>query len=157
LGLKCFKDFEAGLAESKASGKPILLDFTGWACVNCRKMEEQVWSNPEVFRRIQQEFVLISLYVDERKLLPEDQQFTYSFENGTRKHITSVGDYWSTFQNLNFGAVSQPYYVLLSPSLEILGPAVQNTDVDSYRIWLDKGLEAYTKDPFGAPEAIRLP
>jgi thiol:disulfide interchange protein DsbD len=157
LGLECYKDFVAGLAESKASGKPILLDFTGWACVNCRKMEEQVWSNPEVFRRIQQEYVLISLYVDERKLLPEDQQFTYSYDNGTLKEIESVGDYWSTFQNLNFGAVSQPYYVLLSPSLEILGPAVQNTDVDTYRIWLDQGLEAYTKDPFAAPKAINIP
>ena len=142
LGLECYKDFEKGLQESRASGKPILLDFTGWACVNCRKMEEQVWSDPGVFQRLRDDYVLISLYVDERKLLPADQQFVFAYDNGTRKEIESVGDYWSTFQNLNFGAVSQPYYVLLSPSLEILAPPVQNTDVDTYRNWLDSGIQA---------------
>ncbi|MGB5507527.1 cytochrome c biogenesis protein CcdA [Robiginitalea sp.] len=158
LGLECFKDFETGLAESRASGKPILLDFTGWACVNCRKMEEQVWSDPEVYQRLRDDYVLISLYVDERRSLPADQQFVFAYENGTRKEIESVGDYWSTFQNLNFGAVSQPYYVLLSPSLEILGPPVQNTDVDTYRTWLDSGIRAYedlavpVPDPFALPE-----
>ena len=143
LGLECYKDFNKGLEESRASGKPILLDFTGWACVNCRKMEEQVWSDPEVYQRLRDDYVLISLYVDERKQLPADQQFVFSYENGAQKEIESVGDYWSTFQNLNFGAVSQPYYVLLSPSLEILAPPVQNTDVDTYRTWLDSGIEAY--------------
>lgn len=157
LGLECYKDFDKGLEESRASGKPILLDFTGWACVNCRKMEEQVWSDPEVFQILRDDYVLISLYVDERRLLPADRQFVYAYENGTRKEIESVGDYWSTFQNLNFGAVSQPYYVLLSPSLEILGPAIQNTDIDTYRTWLDNGLKLYIKDPFTGSEAIEFP
>jgi thiol:disulfide interchange protein DsbD len=159
LGLECYKDFEKGLEESRASGKPILLDFTGWACVNCRKMEEQVWSDPEVFQRLRDDYVLISLYVDERKLLPADQQFVFAYENGNQKDIESVGDYWSTFQNLNFGAVSQPYYVLLSPTLEILAPPVQNTDVDTYRTWLDAGIQAYENladsgsDSFALPES----
>jgi len=159
LDLECYKDFKKGLEQSRSSGKPILLDFTGWACVNCRKMEEQVWSDPEVFQRLRDDYVLISLYVDERKLLPADQQFVFAYENGNQKNIESVGDYWSTFQNLNFGAVSQPYYVLLSPTLEILAPPVQNTDVDTYRTWLDAGIQAYENlsesgsDSFALPES----
>src|SRR5690606_39251382 len=77
LGLKAYKDFDEGVAAAKAENKPILLDFTGWACVNCRKMEEQVWSEPEVFELMKSEFILISLYVDDRKELPEDQKFNY--------------------------------------------------------------------------------
>ncbi|MEJ2162476.1 MAG: cytochrome c biogenesis protein CcdA [Robiginitalea sp.] len=148
LGLACYKDFEEGVEASRVSGKPILLDFTGWACVNCRKMEEQVWSDPEVFTLLRDEFVLISLYVDDRTLLPEKEQFTYEFKNGRRKEIESVGDYWSTFQNLNFGAVSQPYYVLLSPELEILAPPVQNTDTETYSEWLQNGLNHFREAGF---------
>ena len=148
LGLDCYKDFNTGLAESQRSGKPILLDFTGWACVNCRKMEEQVWSQAEVFRLIRDEYILVSLYVDERKLLEPEEQFTFSYENGTLKEIESIGDYWSTFQNLNFGAVSQPYYVLLSPDLEVLAPPVQNTDAETYRNWLQEGLRVLEADAF---------
>jgi thiol:disulfide interchange protein DsbD len=112
-----------------------------------------------VFQRLRDDYVLISLYVDERKLLPADQQFVFAYENGNQKDIESVGDYWSTFQNLNFGAVSQPYYVLLSPTLEILAPPVQNTDVDTYRTWLDAGIQAYENladsgsDSFALPES----
>lgn len=143
LGLDCYKDFEKGLVQARIEEKPILLDFTGWACVNCRKMEEQVWSDPEVFQLLQNNFVLISLYVDDRTSLPEEAQFTFEFNNGRRKTIETVGDYWSTFQNLNFGAVSQPYYVLVSPDLEVLGPSVQNTDVATYQAWLTAGLNTY--------------
>ncbi|WP_353655888.1 protein-disulfide reductase DsbD family protein [Robiginitalea aurantiaca] len=157
LGLDCYKDFQEGMAQAQASGKPILLDFTGWACVNCRKMEEQVWSNPEVFRLIRDEYILVSLYVDERKPLPEDQQFTFSYANGTLKEIESIGDYWSTFQNLNFGAVSQPYYVLLAPDLKILAPPVQNTDIETYRAWLHSGLKAFQTNDFEVPDAFSLP
>jgi thiol:disulfide interchange protein DsbD len=157
LGLDCYKDFEEGVAVAKASGKPILLDFTGWACVNCRKMEEQVWSDPDIFELLRDDFVLISLYVDDRTPLPEDDWFTFEFQNGRRKEIQSVGDYWSTFQNLNFGAVSQPYYVLLSADLEILAPPVQNTDAETYAIWLqtgldqmrDRGFKTADVEPFG--------
>jgi thiol:disulfide interchange protein DsbD len=157
LGLECYKDFRDGLEHSKASGKPVLLDFTGWACVNCRKMEEQVWSDPEVFRRIRDEFILVSLYVDERTPLPPGEQFTFAYDNGTRKDIETVGDYWSTFQNLNFGAVSQPYYVLLSPGLEVLAPPVQNTDIDTYRSWLDSGLRAQKEGALQASEGFIVP
>jgi len=77
LGLNCFKDFEEGKAYAVAQQKPILVDFTGWACVNCRKMEENVWSDPDVFRLLNEEYVLISLYIDDRKSLPENEQFMY--------------------------------------------------------------------------------
>lgn len=150
LGLDCYKDFQEGVAVAQASGKPILLDFTGWACVNCRKMEEQVWSDPDIFELLRDDFVLISLYVDDRTPLPEDDWFTFEFQNGRRKEIQSVGDYWSTFQNLNFGAVSQPYYVLLSADLEILAPPVQNTDAETYSIWLHTGLDQLQDKGFKA-------
>ncbi|MDG1572825.1 thioredoxin family protein [Robiginitalea sp. M366] len=142
LGLDCYKDFEAGLEVSRESGKPILLDFTGWACVNCRKMEEQVWSDPAVFQLLKDRYILVSLYVDDREALPEDQQFVYRFNAERTKRIQTIGDRWATFQTVNFGSVSQPYYVALSPDLEVLGPAVQTTDTETYREWLTAGLRA---------------
>lgn len=141
LGLDCVKDFESGLQMAKATGKPILLDFTGWACVNCRKMEEQVWSRPEVFQLINTEYILVSLYVDDRQELPEDQQFIFKFSNGRNKRIRTVGDLWSTFQTQNFGTLSQPYYVLISPDLEVLNSPIQNTTAANYADWLRAGLQ----------------
>ncbi|MBT8186694.1 MAG: thioredoxin family protein, partial [Croceitalea sp.] len=143
LGLNCFKDFEGGVAFAKAENKPILLDFTGWACVNCRKMEENVWSDPSVFPLLRDEYVLISLYVDDRKELPTNQQFDFAFESGRVKTITTIGQKWGTFQTINFNAASQPYYVLLSPNMEILAPAVQYVDTDTYETWLKSGLKSY--------------
>ncbi|MDX1333511.1 MAG: thioredoxin family protein [Robiginitalea sp.] len=154
LGLDCYKDFEEGVRQAQKEGKPVLLDFTGWACVNCRKMEEQVWSNPEVFRLLRDDYILVSLYVDDRTLLPQADQFTFEFNSGRQKRIETIGDYWSTFQNQNFGAVSQPYYVLLSPRLEILAPPVQNTDVATYRTWLQEGLTEFRSAPFQAEAGI---
>src|SRR5690606_11705273 len=87
LGLECFKDFELGLAHAKAVDKPILLDFTGWACVNCRKMEENVWSDPKVYTLIKDEYVLISLYVDDRKELPEAEKFDFKYTSGRIRNI----------------------------------------------------------------------
>ncbi|WP_165749873.1 protein-disulfide reductase DsbD family protein [Cellulophaga sp. Z1A5H] len=141
LGINCFKDFEDGLAYAKEVNKPILLDFTGWACVNCRKMEENVWSNPEVFKLINDNYVLISLYIDDRKALPDLEQFDFKYETGRVKHIETVGQKWGTFQTLNFNAASQPYYVLLSPELEVLNTAIQYTDTETYKFWLQEGLD----------------
>ncbi|HMB64523.1 MAG TPA: thioredoxin family protein, partial [Eudoraea sp.] len=143
LGIDCFKDFDEGLAHAREVNKPILLDFTGWACVNCRKMEENVWSEPDIFPLLKEDYVLISLYVDDRKELPESEQFDFKFDSGRVKTINTVGEKWGTFQTLNFGAASQPYYVLLSPDLELLSRAVQNTDSESYRNWLENGLKKY--------------
>lgn len=143
LGLDCYKDFEPGIAQAKESKKPILLDFTGWACVNCRKMEEKVWSDPAVYSLIKDEFILISLYIDDRTPLAEEEQFNFEFKSGNIKTINTIGEKWGTFQTVNFGAASQPYYVLLSPELEVLTTSIQNTDADTYRDWLKKGLENF--------------
>ena len=143
LGINCFKDFEEGVAYAKEQNKPILLDFTGWACVNCRKMEENVWSEADVYPLIKDDYVLISLYIDDRTELPEKEQFNFKFKSGRVKNINTIGEKWGTFQTLNFGSASQPYYVLLSPELEVLNMAIQNTDSETYRNWLEKGLENF--------------
>jgi len=145
LGLDCYKDFETGLAVAKKENKPILLDFTGWACVNCRKVEENIWSEPDIFKILNENYVLISLYVDDRKSLPKEQQFTFLKDNGKTKDIETVGDKWSTFQVINFQVASQPYYVQMTPGLEILNRAEQYTDRDTYYNWLVQGKEKFTE------------
>ena len=145
LGIDCFKDFEEGLAYAQKINKPILLDFTGWACVNCRKMEENVWSEPDIFPILKNDYVLISLYVDDRKELPKDQQFDFQYDSGRVKRIENIAQKWGTFQDINFNAVSQPFYVLLSPDLEVLNSSIQNSDADTYRLWLLEGLRNFKK------------
>jgi len=140
LGLNCYKVFEVGLAAAKAANKPILLDFTGWACVNCRKVEENVWSNPAIYKLLKEDYILISLYVDDRKELPETAQFNFKRANGQLKEITTVGDKWATFQTVNFKTASQPYYVQLTSELQILNRAEQYTDIDTYLAWLQEGI-----------------
>jgi thiol:disulfide interchange protein len=140
LGLNCYKDFEEGLAAAKAANKPILLDFTGWACVNCRKVEENVWSNPAIYKLLKEDYILISLYVDDRKELPKTAQFNFKRANGQLKEIITVGDKWATFQTVNFKTASQPFYVQLTSEFEILNRAEQYTDIDSYLAWLQEGI-----------------
>lgn len=148
LGIDCFKDFESGVAHARLVNKPILLDFTGWACSNCRKMEENVWSDPEIYSLLKEDYVLISLYVDDRESLPNEQQFDYQFDSGRVKTIKTIGEKWGTFQTLNFGAASQPYYVLLSPDMEVLNSAIQTTDKSTYKDWLQQGLVSFKGTPF---------
>ncbi len=144
LGLKAYKSWEEGLAVSKAQNKPIMLDFTGWACVNCRKMEEQVWSNPEVYDMINNEYILISLYVDDKMELSEQDKFNYVRENGGIKKIRTVGDKWATFQTVNFRNNSQPFYVLLDPNVKILNQPVGYTpNEEEYLDWLKDGLTKF--------------
>ncbi|ARV06607.1 hypothetical protein BTO04_07790 [Polaribacter sp. SA4-10] len=146
LGLNCYKDFDEGLAAAKEANKPILLDFTGWACVNCRKMEENVWSEPAIYNLLKNEYILISLYVDDNeKELPKEQQFNYLKANGKIKKINTVGDKWATFQAINFKTASQPYYVLMNADLEILNVPQQYTDRDTYYNWLKESLLLFKK------------
>jgi thiol:disulfide interchange protein len=141
LGLDCYKDFDKGLAAAKESNKPILLDFTGWACVNCRKMEENIWSEPDIYQTLKEDYILISLYVDDNeKELPKEQQFDFLKKNGKVKRIKTVGDKWSTFQVINFKNASQPYYILMTADLEILNSPQQYTDIATYKNWLKKGI-----------------
>lgn len=140
LGLNCYKDFEQGLAAAKQQNKPILLDFTGWACVNCRKVEENIWSRPEVFRILNEEVVLISLYVDDRTDLPQAEQFNFKYPNGRVRMIKTIGEQWASFQSLNFNTASQPYYVLMQPDGTLLNAPIQYTDAATYLRWLEEGL-----------------
>lgn len=142
-GLPCFHDYEEGLAYAKESGKPILLDFTGWACVNCRKMEEQVWSDPRVLKRLRDDYVLISLYVDEKLELPADEQIEVVIGEKTKK-LRTVGNKWSYMQAQRFGTNSQPYYVVLDHNEKQLGGhAAYDPDIEKYINWLDEGIAAF--------------
>ncbi|HBH06979.1 MAG TPA: thiol:disulfide interchange protein [Flavobacteriales bacterium] len=141
--LNCFHDYETGLAYAKEVGKPVMLDFTGWACVNCRKMEEQVWSDPRVLERLKNEVVLISLYVDERTKLPQEEQ---RVSETTGKKIRTIGNKWSDFQVARFGNNSQPYYVILDHEENQLHEhAAYDPDIDLFIDWLDRGVEEFKK------------
>ena len=130
-------DYEKALQLSKQENKPILIDFTGWACVNCRKMEENVWTDPAVMSFIQNNFILVSLYVDDKALLPVDKRFTYTTKTGDKKEITSIGDLWATFQAENFNQSSQPLYVVMSPDQKLLSNPVGYTpNATEYLNWL---------------------
>ena len=108
-------DYEKALKLSKELNKPILIDFTGWACTNCRRMEENVWPDEKVKALIEKEFILVSLYVDDRKQLPDEQQFLFTTNDGSKKPIKTVGDKFITLQSENFQNASQPLYAIISP------------------------------------------
>lgn len=138
-GLKPNKvnDYTAALQLAKSLNKPILIDFTGWACVNCRKMEENVWTDPAVASFIKEEYILLSLYVDDRGLLPVSDRFMYTTQAGQEKEIKTIGDLWATFQTENFNQSSQPLYVVLSPNEELLSNPVGYTpNIEAYLRWL---------------------
>ncbi|WP_315820910.1 thioredoxin family protein [Paraflavitalea speifideaquila] len=139
-------DYQKGLQLAKAQNKPLLLDFTGWACVNCRKMEENVWPVPEIKELIEKDYVLVSLYVDDRAKLPADDRFVHTFPDSSKKEIKTVGDYFATLQSVNFTSVSQPLYVAISPDEKLLTRPVGYTpDEEEYAEWLKAGLEAFRK------------
>jgi len=139
-------DYEKALQMAKQQNKPLLIDFTGWACVNCRKMEENVWTQPEVYNYIKENFILVSLYVDDREKLPLEQRFTYTTTDGTQKQLLTVGDKWATFQAENFNQVTQPLYVIMDTSERLLNHPVGYTpDAKNYVDWLKCGKEAFGK------------
>jgi thiol:disulfide interchange protein DsbD len=138
-GLKAnvVNDYTKALAMAKAQQKPILIDFTGWACVNCRKMEEQVWTDPVVQKFIQENFILLSLYVDDRANLPVAERFVYTTQGGQQKQINTVADLWATFETENFNQSSQPLYVVLSPDQVLQSNPIGYTpDIQQYLEWL---------------------
>lgn len=144
--LNCFHDFEQGLAYAKEVNKPVMLDFTGWGCVNCRKMEEQVWSDPRVLRRLRENVVLISLYVDERIKLPEEEQY---YSEVLKSKVKTIGNKWSEFQAMHYQTNSQPYYVIIGHySLEpLLPPTAYDPDIQLFINWLDEGVERFEALP----------
>jgi thiol:disulfide interchange protein DsbD len=142
-GLPCFHDYEEGMAYARESGKPVLLDFTGWACVNCRKMEEKVWSDPRVLKLLGEDYVLISLYVDEKTALPENEQIEVQIGEKTRT-LRTIGNRWSHMQASRFGTNSQPYYVVLDHNEKQIGqPAAYDPDIEKYILWLENGLKGF--------------
>jgi cytochrome c biogenesis protein CcdA len=137
LDLNCYKDFELGLAEARRTNKPILLDFTGHGCVNCRKMEDNSWPVPGIFKYISEDYILISLYTDDRKPLDEPIVLPH-------RTLRNVGNKWAWFEETYFDRVSQPYYVLLSPDLKILNQPVGYTPNNAeYEEFLRCGLERF--------------
>lgn len=140
-------DYELALAEAKRQNKPILIDFTGWACVNCRRMEENVWTDPQVERLMKEEFILVSLYVDERTLLPANERMIDTTANGELVTIQTVGDKWTAFQLKNFQATAQPQYAIVSPDEKALTKTKFYTDSPSeFAAWLQCGLDAWAKE-----------
>ena len=140
-----FDDYEEGLAAARAEGKPMLLDFTGWACVNCRKMEEQVWSDPEVARILTEDVVLVSLYVDDRKALPEAEHRVEQY-GGKDFRIRSVGNKWSYLQASRFNRNAQPFYVMIDHDGEhIGGSAGYDPDADVFIDFLKEGLAEFKR------------
>jgi thiol:disulfide interchange protein len=136
-------DYKKALELSKQTGKPLLIDFTGWACVNCRKMEELVWTEPSVMEYMKEHFILVSLYVDDRKQLPLAERMLVKHVDGTEKEIETVGERWAYFQSKNFKQVTQPLYVILSPEEKLLNHPVGYTpDVNEYKKWLECGVNA---------------
>jgi thiol:disulfide interchange protein DsbD len=141
------KDYNRALERAKTENKPVLIDFTGWACVNCRRMEEKVWTNRIVDSLMRNEFVVVSLYVDERRQLPLTEQTIYKTSTGQEKSIITVGDKWATFQTENFGATSQPQYAIISADQIALTKTKYYTpDADKFIEWLECGIETFKKN-----------
>ncbi|MDP2187523.1 MAG: cytochrome c biogenesis protein CcdA [Sphingobacteriaceae bacterium] len=139
--LDCFFDLEEGLAYAKKVGKPVMIDFTGHSCVNCRKMEATVWADGEVLRRLRDDYVLISLYVDDKTPLPLEEQFVSKFSG---KKIKTVGNLWSDYQASTFNINSQPYYVLMDHDRTLLvPPTAYDPSIPAYINFLDSGKEVF--------------
>jgi thiol:disulfide interchange protein DsbD len=139
-------DYTGALAIARKEGKPVLIDFTGWACVNCRRMEEKVWPDKIVDSLMRHEFVVVSLYVDERRNLPLTEQTVYKTSSGQEKSIITVGDKWATFQTENFGATSQPQYAIINADeVALTKTKFYTPDAGEFTRWLECGLEAFSK------------
>ena len=137
-----FTDYEQGMAAAQAEGKPVIIDFTGFGCVNCRKMEAAVWSNPQVADMLNNQYVLISLYVDDKTPLPQPIEIA---ENGQQRTLRTVGDKWSYLQRTKFGANAQPFYVLLDNEGHPLAPSRSyDEDIAAYLQFMQQGLSRYS-------------
>ncbi|SNR30601.1 thiol:disulfide interchange protein DsbD [Flavobacterium sp. ov086] len=138
-----FHDYDKGMEFAKKMGKPVLLDFTGYACVNCRKMEELVWSDPKILGVLKNDVVLISLYVDDKKDLPEKEQYV---SETTGKKIKTIGNKWSDLQIKTYKANAQPFYVIVDHnSTNLAEPSAYNPDIENYYNWLNSGIRNFKK------------
>lgn len=134
-----FNDYDKGLAYAKEVGKPVMIDFTGHTCVNCRKMEQNVWAKEKVLNVLKNDIVLISLYVDDKRKLPENEQLESQLKPG--KKLRYIGQKWSEFQTIRYGANAQPYYVLIDHNEDnLIDPIAYTPNVDEYHAWLVEGI-----------------
>jgi thiol:disulfide interchange protein DsbD len=142
-GIQGFFDYEEAVAYAKKVNKPIFIDFTGHGCVNCRKMEENVWSNPEVLKRLKEDYVVVALYVDDKSELPKEKWYV-SKDDGQEK--TSMGDQNLDFQIVRFNGNAQPYYCLVNPN-DVKGtlatPKAFDSNVDNFVAFLEEGKAKY--------------
>jgi thiol:disulfide interchange protein len=146
LNLNCTHDYETGLKMAKEQNKAVLLDFTGYACTNCRRMEENVWSDEAVYKVLKEKFIVVSLYVDDKKLLPAGNRITYKTKDGAVRNIRTVGDKWSVFETENFNENSQPLYAIINTKEELVSkPSGYAPNKKDYLQWLNCSLEAIQK------------
>jgi thiol:disulfide interchange protein DsbD len=144
-GIECFHDFDEAVAYAKKVGKPVFVDFTGYGCVNCRKMEENVWDKPEILKYLKDEYVVVSLYVDDEKRLYPDDKLKHLVDKHTQEKLRTVGAKWASFQINNFGVASQPYYILMDNDGKTLltRPTAYTPNVKEYEVFLNCGLSAF--------------
>jgi thiol:disulfide interchange protein DsbD len=139
-------EYEKALQLARKENKPLLIDFTGWACVNCRRMEEKVWTDKGVDSLMRSKFVVVSLYVDEKTKLPATEQTTFKTSSGNEKSIITVGDRWATFQTENFGATSQPQYAIINADeVALTKTKFYTPNPAEFTEWLKCGLDAFEK------------
>lgn len=140
-GLTAYFDYEEGVAAAKKQNKPLLIDFTGWSCVNCRKMEENVWPDPRILNRIANDYILVQLYVDEKKIqLPENEVYTSKFG----KKINTLGRKWSDIQMTRYNSNSQPFYVLADhDGNPLVTPRGYDADIEAYAAFLEEGVTKF--------------
>ena len=141
-GIQLYLNYDDALAEARKQNKPIMIDFTGWACVNCRQMEGNVWVKPEVYKLLKDKYIIASLYVDERIPLPESEQFN---SESLKKQVTTIGERWTDMEVANFQQVSQPFYALIDPRDEraLNHPRGNTPDVKAFEEFLKCGYETY--------------
>ncbi|MEY2828795.1 MAG: hypothetical protein RIQ33_653, partial [Bacteroidota bacterium] len=143
LNLNCYHDFEAAKKIAQEQHKPLFLDFTGWNCANCRKMEQTVWNKPEIFKLLNEQFVVVSLYCDDRAKLPEGEQFVSKY-NGEK--VTTIGEKWSDLQISRYNRLGQPYYAILNDEGKDIAPSTgANFNADEYLKFLQTGIENFKK------------
>ena len=147
--LECYHDLCDGMEVARNTGKPIMIDFTGYGCANCRKMEQSVWGAPGVLDLIRDKYVLVSLYVDDRTKLPEAEQHLFTSSSGVKKLIVTEGDRWTALENETFHKLSQPWYVLLSPDGKLLnaptGTGEDPFSIPEFKAFLECGLDGMEK------------
>ena len=140
--IMAFNDYDKGLTYAKEIGKPVMIDFTGWACVNCRKMEQNVWPEPQILNILKNDVVLISLYVDDKRPLPAGEEVDSKLKPG--KKLKYIGQKWSEFQTIKYKANTQPFYVLMNHNEnDLISPVGYTPDADEYLAWLEEGIHNF--------------